>query len=309
MNDGGRIRSEDPGGATRQIPDGSWVTTDGGWLWRGGRWVALAPAASPPSLNWFVGTPSWIPTLLVIGLIGLIPIAGVMNAYGYALVTARNLRAGYRVLPPANLSFVRAGAPAAVLGLAWALATVLLFLLVAAGTGAVTYASTHDWLWTVALGLAGGITVATLLGAIYRVLLVPSLELSGRVGWAVFRSDLIGHARENWRATWYGNAVLLVWTAAYSVVALVAAIVPLGGILVAVVATPVMAALLALTVARFDDPPAGFTRGWADAVAWSVLGLTLLAIGLTWAVGLSSAAYAASHPEVVACILSPGPQC
>jgi len=208
--------------------------------------------------------------LLIIGLIGLIPVVGAMNLNGYALVTARNLRAGYRVLPPANFSFISAGAPAAVLSLAWSFITVSLFVAVALGVSAVTYHQTHDWAWTIALAFAGGFTIATLFSTLFRVLFVPALELSSREGWAIFRANLYKHVREHWRATWYGNAVLLLWSAVYLAIALVASFVPFGSIFGSIAGLGLMAPLLAVALARFDDPPAGFSQARANALAAAV---------------------------------------
>src|SRR3984893_13026865 len=110
-----------------QIPDGSWATADGRWHWVNDQWAPLPPAAAgQPGILWFTSAPRLLVTILINGLIGLIPIAGTMNLYGYALVTARNLRSGYRVLPPANLSYLGRGAPATVLLLAWSLVAFVL---------------------------------------------------------------------------------------------------------------------------------------------------------------------------------------
>ena len=95
--------------AVQQIPDGSWVSSDGRWLWRDVQWIPM-PAARGTGVFWFTSTPGWVQTLLIMGLIGLIPFVGAMNVYGYAIVTARNVRAGYRVLPR-ELRLHRAGGP------------------------------------------------------------------------------------------------------------------------------------------------------------------------------------------------------
>jgi hypothetical protein len=239
---------------------------------------------------------------MLIGLIALIPVAGTMNLFGYTLVTSRNLRAGYLVLPPASFSFIEAGAPAALLALAWSFVTLFLFLAVGGGVGVVTYQQTHDWAWTVALSFAGAITVASLVALPYRILQVAALHLSGRERWAIFRvGRLVRYAREHWRATWYGVGVLLLWSAGYLAVSLVAGFVPFGSILVAIMGLSVMAAMLAVALARFDDPPAGFTQGWANLLAAVVVGFSLLSIGLVWGVGTGVASYVSSHPEEVAC--------
>ena len=295
------MEGEPPDSPIRRLPDGSWISWDGRWLWRGGTWVSLPAVRWPPALFWFTAAPSWFSTLLIIGLIGLIPVVGAMNLNGYALVTARNLRAGYRVLPPANFSFISAGAPAAVLSLAWSFITVSLFVAVALGVSAVTYHQTHDWAWTIALAFAGGFTIATLFSTLFRVLFVPALELSSREGWAIFRANLYKHVREHWRATWYGNAVLLLWSAVYLAIALVASFVPFGSIFGSIAGLGLMAPLLAVALARFDDPPAGFSQARANALAAAVAGFSLLAIALVWGVGLSVASYVSGHPDEVAC--------
>jgi hypothetical protein len=295
------VEGEPPYSPLRRLPDGSWISADGRWLWRGGTWVSLPAVAWPPALFWFTAAPSWFSTLLIIGLVGLIPVVGVMNLYGYTLVTSRNLRAGYRVLPPANFSFILAGAPAAVLSLAWSLITIVLFSLFAVGVGLVTYHQTHDWAWTVALAFASGFTIATLFSTLFRVLFVPALELSGRDGWAIFRANLNRQVREHWRATWYGNGVLLLWSAVYLAIALVAGFVPFGSIFGSIAGLGLMAPLLAVALARFDDPPAGFTQAWANVLAAAVAGFSLLAMAVVWAVGLSVASYVSAHPEEVAC--------
>ena len=299
------MQREYSGAPIRQLPDGSWISGDGTWLWRGGTWVLLPPVSWPPALFWFTAAPSWFSTLMIIGLIALIPIVGVMNLYGYALVTARNLRAGYRVLPRANFSFISAGAPAAVLSLVWSLITFVLFAVVAFGVGVFTYHQTQDWAWTVALAFASGFTIAMLFSTLFRVLFVPALELSGREGWAIFRANLYRRVRENWRATWYGNGVLLIWSAVYSAVAVIAGFVPFGSIFGSIAGLGLMAPLLAVALARFDDPPAGFTRRWANVVAAAVACLSLFAIALIWAVGLSVASYISRHPEEVGCFFVP----
>jgi hypothetical protein len=60
--------------ALAQIPDGTWVTADGRWHWVDGHWTPVPPTGDGhPGLTWFTSVPRWWVTLLLIGLIGLIP--------------------------------------------------------------------------------------------------------------------------------------------------------------------------------------------------------------------------------------------
>src|SRR5260370_21772822 len=120
----------------QQIPDGTWVTADGRWRWVNDQWTPLPPTLSGrPGLLWFTSGPNLLVTILLSGLIGLIPIAGTMNLYGYALAAARNLRAGYRVLPPVNFSYLGRGAPATVLLLAWSALSFVVAVMLGRGVG------------------------------------------------------------------------------------------------------------------------------------------------------------------------------
>lgn len=59
---------------------------------------------------WPLRDPAWPVKTLVIGLLMLIPIAGVINGIGWMLATLDRLRAGDETLPPANLSYIGRGA-------------------------------------------------------------------------------------------------------------------------------------------------------------------------------------------------------
>jgi MFS family permease len=294
--------------ALQQIPDGSWVTADGRWHWVNDQWAPLPPAAAgQPGILWFTSAPRLLVTILINGLIGLIPIAGTMNLYGYSLVTARNLRAGYRVLPPANLSYLGRGAPATVLLLAWSLVAFVLGLIVGGVVGIATYRTSHDWAWTIALGVAAGITASGLANIANLPFLVPTLELSDRAGWGIFHiGRLTRHALAHWRSMWFGLAVLALWYLVYAALAVVVSFVPLGGLLTAIVGLPVMAVMIAVPLARFDEPPPGFTRGVANLVAAGWLAVWVLGTAFVWTVGIVSASLISSHPDEVACFFDSG---
>jgi hypothetical protein len=294
--------------ALQQIPDGSWVTADGRWHWVNDQWAPLPPAAAgQPGILWFTSAPRLLVTILINGLIGLIPIAGTMNLYGYSLVAARNLRAGYRVLPLANLSYLGRGAPATVLLLAWSLVAFVLGLIVGAVVGIATYRTSHDWAWTIALGVAAGITASGLANIANLPFMVPTLELSDRAGWGIFHlGRLTRHALAHWRSMWFGLAVLALWYLVYFAVAIVVSFVPLGGLLAAIVGMPVMALMIAVPLARFDEPPRAFTTGVASAVAAGWLAIWVLGTAFLWTVAIVFASLISSHPDEVACFFDSG---
>jgi hypothetical protein len=241
------------------------------------------------------------------GLIGLIPVVGLMNIYGYAIVTARNIRAGYRVLPPANFSYIALGAPVLVLSFIWSMIAFL--ALVAAGTavGFGTYAQSHSVAWAIGLGVASGFTVLGVLNFPALPLLVPALEMSEREGWGVFKiGKLIRHATGHWRATWYGAGIYVLWYLMYVALAFVASAIPFGSILVAIVGLPAMALMIAIPIARFEDPPASFGKGHANALAAGLAAIAILVLAVPWGIAVVAASYVNKYPDEVACVFSPG---
>jgi hypothetical protein len=292
--------------AVQQIPDGSWVSPDGRWLWRGGRWMPM-PAAERTGIFWFISAPDWARTVALMGLIGLIPFVGSMNIYGYAIVTARNIRAGHRVLPPANFSYIALGAPVFVLTVAWLLVVYLAMAAVGTAVGFGTYAQSHSVAWAIGLGVASGFTALGVLNFPTLPLLVPALEMSEREGWGVFHiGRLIRHATGHWRATWYGVAIFVLWYLMYFALALVLSPIPFGSLLVAIAGFPAMALMLAIPIARFDDPPATFGKGHANALAVGLAALAILVLAVPWGIAIVAASYVSDHPDEVACFITPG---
>jgi MFS family permease len=199
------------------------------------------------------------------------------------------------------------GAPATVLLLAWSLVAFVLGLIVGLVVGIATYRTSHDWAWAIALGVAAGITASGLANIANLPFLVPTLGLPARVRWGIFHlGRLARHALAHWRSMWFGLAVLALWYVVYSAVAVVVSFVPLGGLLTAIVGLPVMALMIAVPLARFDEPPPGFTRGVASVVAAGWLAIWVLGTGLVWTVGIVSASLISSHPDEVACFFDSG---
>jgi hypothetical protein len=290
----------------QQIPDGSWVSPDGRWLWRGGRWIPT-PSTDQTGIFWFISAPDWARTIALMGLIGLIPFVGSMNIYGYAIVTARNIRAGYRVLPPANFSYIPLGAPVFVLTFAWSMIVLLVMLAAGFAVGFATYGQSHSIAWAIGLGVVSGFTVLGVLNFPSLPLLVPALEMSEREGWGIFRiGTLVRHATNHWRATWYGVAIFVLWYAIYTALALVLSAIPFGGLLAAIAGFPALALMIAIPIARFDDPPVRFGKGAANALAVGLAALAILALAVPWGIAVVAASYVSNNPDEVACVFTPG---
>jgi hypothetical protein len=292
--------------AVQQIPDGSWVSPDGRWLWRDQRWVPVPPA-DQTGMFWFISAPDWAKTVALMGLIGLIPFVGSMNLYGFAIVTARNLRAGYRVLPPANFSYIALGLPVFLLALAWSFIAFLVLTATGLAVGFGAYGQSHSFAWAIGLGVAAGFTALGVLNFPSLPLLIPALEMSDREGWGVFHvGRLIRHALGHWRATWYGVGILVLWYLMYTALALVLSAIPFGSLLVAIAGLPAMALMIAVPIAHFEDPPASFGKGHANALAAGLAALAILVLAVPWGIAVVAATYVDKNPDEVACVFTPG---
>jgi hypothetical protein len=81
------------------------------WFWDGVDWrVPIAPRQERPDMFWFFRAPDWIGPVLLMGLIALIPIAGVMVMTGWYLAARDSLRLGYWLVPRASFDYLGRGA-------------------------------------------------------------------------------------------------------------------------------------------------------------------------------------------------------
>lgn len=71
---------------------------------------------------WPVRDPGWFKKVLVIGLILIVPIAGLINGLGWMLTAIDRLRAGEERLPPANFSHIGRGLNLFLVNVVYALA-------------------------------------------------------------------------------------------------------------------------------------------------------------------------------------------
>jgi len=108
------------------------------------------------AFNWAFRDPHWLSKFLIIALIGLIPIVGQINTFGWMLHALDNFRRGYPYLPDGNFNHLGRGVNVFVVvliyGLVLAIPAALLFLVAFAGSLAAS-ASPQSSAATGALGL------------------------------------------------------------------------------------------------------------------------------------------------------------
>jgi len=234
------------------------ISEDGRWWWDGTQWRSRA-VEGPLELFWFTSTPDWVQRALVTGLIGLIPIIGSINMFGWALTATDMVRGGWKELPPAGFQHLERGVAPFVVGLVYGLVlsavfAVLFVLAVALGVSGRT--------GLVLIGIALGLLSLLLLLAwwlaalyIFAALLIGSDRLG--IVQALDPRRLYALARANHHASLhvavlYGAATLL-----FAAVALtVGIIVPFGSLLLTA-ALPFVYAVLVPTLASFRIDAAG----------------------------------------------------
>jgi len=291
-----------------RLPDGTWVTDDGVWHLESNRWQPVPPALpGRPGILWFTSVRGWFMPALVAGAIGLIPIVGFMNLYGWSLATASNLRLGYRVPAPSDFRWIGRGARY----VAWSLAVGFLLLLLTAvagiAAGAAAYAARRDWAWTIAVGLVASGSLYAVLAWMLMPLTVPVLDLIEREGLAAAFTPgrLVATVRRRWDAGWYGAVAVLAWGLAFVVASSFANFVPLVGPLAGLAVTApaygVLGLMLAAPLARAGDPPESFdrTQTWLAA---GLYGAALMAmVALLAASAFLAANLVSGHPEETSC--------
>jgi uncharacterized protein DUF4013 len=102
------------------------ISPDGRWWWDGTQWRSRL-VEGELDLFWFTSTPDWFPRILVTGLIGLIPIVGIINMYGWTLTAVDMVRRRWRELPPAGFQYLERGVAPFVVGLVYGSVALLVF--------------------------------------------------------------------------------------------------------------------------------------------------------------------------------------
>jgi hypothetical protein len=278
------------------------------------RWHRITPVSSDerPNLLWFTASPRWLPQSLLIGAIGLIPFVGLMNLYGWALTSAANLRAGYRVAAPARLAYVGRGAGYVLWSLLIGFVVAVLAAGVGIGAGVFTFSARHDWVWTIAIGLAAGLTVTSLVQMVVAPLMVPVLRLIDDVGLkAAFSPGQVARALgTNWDAAWLGVLAVLGINYASGLAATALSAVPVIGsfapLLVMVPAIGLLGLVIASPLANAGKEPRGSDRTVSHVLAAGFAFMQLSGIAAVWALSLGSAVFFTTYSEEVACFFQEG---
>lgn len=220
------------------------ISPDGRWWWNGTSWRSRL-VEGELDLFWFTTTPDWFERVAITGLIGLIPIVGTINLFGWTLVATDMVRQRWRELPPAGFHYLERGVAPFIVTFLYALAAVLVVvLLIAAGIVFVLSSPPHVALGVVSWLLAVIFIVGWWLISLYlfAAMLIGSDRLG--MGRALDPRRLVTLANRNFDASLqvaitYGIASLLVAFASV----IVGVIVPFGGLAVAL-AVPAIFAML-----------------------------------------------------------------
>jgi hypothetical protein len=233
------------------------ISSDGRWWWDGTRWRSRL-VEGELDLFWFTSTPDWFARIVVIGLIGLIPIVGSINLYGWTLTAAEMVGRSWRELPPGNFSHLNRGVAPFVTGLVYGVVGLTLFvvsgvivlLLALSGRAGVPIA--------IAVGLLA-LLALTGLWLLWLYLFAALLVVSDRLGiasalnplrvWAVARAN---HRASMRFAIIYLLAILVFGAAS----GIVGTAVPFGGLVVSL-ALPAIFALVVPALAEMKVESAG----------------------------------------------------
>ena len=127
------------------------------------------------SIAWPSRDPEWVTKVLLIGLIGLIPIVGQMNLFGWMLTALDNLRGGRAELPPAGFHYIGRGINLFVVNLVYGLLVGVTFGILF-GTG---------------LGISVGTDGRASAIGVPLILLAYALALLGGLAWYLFLPAVI----------------------------------------------------------------------------------------------------------------------
>jgi len=164
------------------------------------------------SISWPARDPRWVSTVLLTGLILLIPIVGQLVLLGWMLTALDNLRGGRLVLPPAGFSYIGRGVNLFVVQLVYIVALAVLFAaLFGAGLGVALSADGGASVAGVALTLLA--SALLLPGGLALNLLPPALVVAterGGIGGGLNLPDVIRLVRADVEAAMHAGLFALV---------------------------------------------------------------------------------------------------
>ena len=235
------------------------VSPDGRWWWDGTRWQSRV-VEGELELFWFTSTPQWFERVLVTGLIGLIPIVGSINMYGWTLAGVDMLRQRWRELPPHGFQYLERGVAPFVVYLVWGLAAV--FVLASLAVGAVALLASKPSQVAAGLSVIALIVLLAIAWALTLLFLMASiLILSDRagIGHAISPVNVVRAARRNGEVSLHAGLLYLGGSIVIFVGGLFLSFVPFASLL-AGVALPAVMALVMPALSRFEvgevGPPA-----------------------------------------------------
>lgn len=133
---------------------------------------------------WPVRDPEWLKKIIVIGLILIVPIAGLINGLGWMLAAIDSLRSDEKKLPPANFSYMGRGLNLFVVNLIYVLALTLVVAVLYVPVIAIYSAEGNGSAGAALLGLALLLNVLLFgiaaLGALALNFALPAIVLATR---------------------------------------------------------------------------------------------------------------------------------
>jgi hypothetical protein len=233
------------------------ISPDGRWWWDGRHWRSRL-VEGRLDLFWFTSTPDWFTRVVITGLIGIIPIAGAINLFGWALTATDMVRTGWKELPPPGFQHLERGVAPFLVALVYGLVLFTSLVILAAAT--VFLAASGKSLAVLAIGLGLFLfllAVASWLISLY--LFAAVLIGSDRLGItrALDPRRLFALARANHDvslrvAIIYGLSHLVF----ASLTLAVGVVIPFGGLVISI-ALPAVYAILVPSLAAFrvETPP------------------------------------------------------
>ncbi len=233
------------------------ISPDGRWWWDGSQWRSRV-VEGELDLFWFLTTPQWFERVAITGLIGLIPIVGQINLYGWTLAASDMVRQRWRELPPAGFQYLERGVAPFIVMLVYGLAVLLVLATLAVG-GIVLLASKPAqvaagitvFAFVALIAIAWWLTATYLLAA----MLVCSYRLG--IGRALNPAVLFTQARHNSDISIRAGITYVVAAVVLTFGATVASFaIPFAGLAVSV-GLPAVMALIAPLLSKFDVAGAG----------------------------------------------------
>jgi hypothetical protein len=231
------------------------ISPDGRWWWDGRHWRSRL-VEGKLDLFWFTGTPDWFTRILVMGLIGLIPIVGAINLYGWTLTAIDMVRSGWKELPPAGFQYLERGVNPFVAGFVYGIVFSALVAVVVVLDVLIATSGRNQAALAIVLGVSIGVLVLAA-WAVYLYMFAALLVASDRLGLAKALDPrrLFALARANHAVSLHVALIYVAIGISLAVIVFpVALFIPFGGLLVGLV-LPAVYAMLVPSLADVEIEP------------------------------------------------------